>query len=193
MYKIYLLSGLSGTGKTTLGLEFIKYNKNFIFIDQDSFYKKEKPKVKLSNGEIVSNWDCVEAIDFDLLNEKVNNLVENSNVLLVGFALLKKYLNFSVEKHIHLQYNQKIDNNTLQLCIKARINSKKYIDPKKQENDIMMVEEFTIPFYIDNYLTENIDYFITVYRDNKRRSIEDLLIEFSAIQSSIKFQLFSPQ
>ena len=54
--KCTILSGLSGSGKTTIGELFCAKN-GWKFIDGDSFFLRDKPKVTLSNGEVASNWD----------------------------------------------------------------------------------------------------------------------------------------
>jgi uridine kinase len=48
---VIILSGLSGSGKTTIGREFVNRHENFVLIDLDSHYKEIKPLTTLSSGE----------------------------------------------------------------------------------------------------------------------------------------------
>jgi adenylate kinase family enzyme len=101
---IICISGISGSGKTTLGKLFVDKHNDYILIDQDSFFLKNKPKIMLSNGNIVSNWDCIDCIDWDLLNETVIETSKKNKVLLTGFALWNNKLKFKVKRHIHLTF-----------------------------------------------------------------------------------------
>jgi uridine kinase len=64
MYPLYVISGISGSGKTTLGriLSEKLSAENILFVDQDVYYLEQKPKITLSNGSVVSNWDSLESI-----------------------------------------------------------------------------------------------------------------------------------
>src|SRR5689334_4558312 len=168
--KLYLISGLSGTGKTSFG-RYAAEKLDAVFIDQDSFYLPTKPLVQLSNGETVKNWDCKEAIDWTALCTKVLEQLQDKNVVLVGFALLAeelKALQPNVVSHVHLSYGD----DALSRCKLARREAKQ-IDPEK---DSLVVDELVWPFYLQtvNNLSK-IDRTICVYSvQAQRRTFEEL-------------------
>lgn len=81
------LIGISGTGKTTLG-KALAARLKYTYIDLDSFYKKEKPRTRLSDGKFVSNWDTLKALDLDALREKLKKTP--GGIILGGFVLKDK-------------------------------------------------------------------------------------------------------
>lgn len=169
--KIVILSGLSGSGKTTLGKYFADSHENWKFIDGDWFFLRVKPKILLSNGESVSNWDNPEAIDWDKLNEQVNIELGTSNVILGTFMpILDKYT-FPIYKHIRLNMGE--SDQLINRCIQARIISKKLNTPEKCKRDEMMVKEIVYPVY-ENNKQWHTDKILMVYNDNKRVPIVEL-------------------
>jgi hypothetical protein len=148
--KMFLcLSGLSGVGKTTVGKRLAIEIPRMIFLDQDSYFVDKKPTVTLSNGESVSNYDCLEAIRWGKLNEDVKSLMKDGwNVLLVGFALWEEKLEIKPDFHFLLtDINvDKIDSQLLiKRCTEVRLLSKKL---KNKERDQLMVKEVVVPFYL---------------------------------------------
>lgn len=169
---LYLISGLSGTGKTTLG----RYAANLLgaqFIDQDTFYRKEKPLVVLSNGIRTRNWDCIEAIDWEKMETEVLNALEQSYVVLVGFALreenLSRLSSWKTKEHIELIYGDQ----ELARCKAARATAKT-IDPLKDHH---IVEELVFPFYLETRTKSKYDRTVCVYHGDERKSIEELCTE----------------
>lgn len=182
-HKVYAISGLSATGKTTIGRRIendflIDEVKHIEFIDQDWYYKDNKPKVLLSSGENVSNWDCVEAIYWGTLNADIKYKLKSRDVLLVGFALWESLMEFPIERHVHLTYSQSHCKKDIQKCIDGRIRSKKLKTLEKREKDRLMVEEIVFPFYLETLKKSKIDDLIAVYdeKDN-RRDINELVRE----------------
>lgn len=133
------ISGTSGTGKTTIG-RLIAQRMGWTFIDQDRFFIRKKPKVELTTGEIVDNWDSLDAIDWDALNRSVISAAQNGPVVLVGFCLVKSRLDFEFTKHIHLKYDAGFE---LEMCVAARRKSKPGMNAVR---DAVMVEEVVLPF-----------------------------------------------
>jgi gluconate kinase len=167
-----MISGISGTGKTTIGKMVAKY-KNWTFIDQDSFYLQEKPLIMLSLGIKVKNWDCIESIDWHKLNNEVKKTLQLNNVLLVGFALWSSYISFPVEKHIHLFYGTGIDNDII-LCYFNRKESKNLTNDNILK-DISIIKELVFPFYFKTLENSIITHYIRVYNENIRIDIDKLL------------------
>lgn len=191
-HKVYAISGLSATGKTTIGRRIendflIDEVKRIEFIDQDWYYKDNKPKVLLSSGEHVSNWDCVEAIYWGTLNADVKYKLKSRDVLLVGFALWENMLEFPIERHVHLTYSDPCSTikdglcpskKDIQKCIDGRMISKKLKTLEKQQKDKLMVEEIVFPFYLETLKKSKIDDFIAVYdKKDRRRDINVLVRE----------------
>ena len=172
--KLVFLSGLSGTGKTTIGKAFVEKYKDegWIFKDQDDFFRDEKPKVTLSNGSVKSNWDCKEALDFQAINEWLYEH-RDENVMFVGFALIPKWVFIEPTVYIDLSYDGDYD----ERCIENRKKSKGY-EGKKAEDDILMVKEVIMPFYIYIIKNESVETkVISVYIKNKRKTVEILVNE----------------
>lgn len=177
-YKVCMISGLSGTGKTTIGKAFVE-NKtksevfDWIFVDQDSYYKQPKPEIILSSGIKAKNWDCLDAIDWDRLNIDINNYLNRKNVMLVGFALITEKLNFPIHKHIHLVYGT---NDDIKICCENRRKSKNLTCVEQMIKDEMMVKEIVFPFYALTLKNSKITDYIPVYTDNNRRVNLQILI-----------------
>ena len=166
MNELYVISGISGSGKTTLGKELA--NKlNLMFIDQDFYFIKNKPKITLSNGLVVSNYDCYESINTNFKQDILDKL-KITSVLLVGFALSRNMLPILPKIHIHL-----VTDDIEKRCIEARRQSKNI----NVENDILMIKEVIIPFY--NFVLQNSDItqYINVYNNGVRKQLNNIMNE----------------
>lgn len=192
-YPVIVISGLSGSGKTTLGKLFVAKHQEYVLIDQDTFFLKDKPKVKLSTGEIVSNWDTVDALNWDSLNCAVNQARRYNPVMFTGFAPWTNRITFPVALHIHLSYDLS-GVNAISRCITARCKSKGFIDSKKRERDELMVHEIIYPFYIETLRNSDIDFMLPVFDEssikhssmlNKRVDIKVLLEEIERLIDNI--------
>ncbi len=173
-HSFHLLSGLSGTGKTTLG-KYIATKNKMIMIDQDTFYKKTKPKVVLSSGLIVSNWDCLEAIDWDALCTAVLKELTTNSVILVGFALWQSELARLIEyvdSHVLLIYGS----DEVNRCKKARLH--KGVDAVR---DSLVVDELVMPFYRETLKNLGDCEVIKSFENERRRSIEELYNEWGIV------------
>lgn len=181
MYPLYVLSGISGSGKTTLGQRLVNDGsiKDAVFVDQDSYYLKAKPTTKLSNGTIVNNWDCIEALDASF-KQSIASMLEKSPVVLAGFALIADILPVIPKVHIHLVLAQN-PQDLLQRCRTARLQAKPSIDTTR---DIYVVREIVIPFYHEVVRESDITHLLDVFDEEtgKRKSLDELL---SAIKEII--------
>ena len=144
---ICALTGMSGCGKTTIAKEITRRNPAWTWIDQDWFYFDQKPQVTLSSGDRVSNWDCVEAIDWKRFNAAVKEAAAKGDVLVVGFAQWKSHLEFEIHRHVHLVYGGN-DEKEIKRCAETRRKSKEFTDPVKIRRDELMVREIVYPFYL---------------------------------------------
>lgn len=171
MYSLYVISGISASGKSTLGQHLVKSNfiDNIKYIDEDEFYLKNKPSITLSNNETVSNWDCLEAID-PCFTTVIEDALKLSPVLLTGFALPATLLPVQATVHIHLvTADNPIDLATR--CRLARTASKPF---NNSERDALMVREVIIPFYHKMLRESDISHLVTVFDKNERFPIEML-------------------
>lgn len=178
--KLIFISGLSGSGKTTIGKALVKtlnetgdYDHPWLFKDQDDFFVPTKPKIKLSNGKTKSNWDSTESIDWDSLIEWLSNHIDHYNIVLVGFCLRSDLIPYPHDCHIHLTYDK--ENETR--CIESRLKSKStYLTtPEKIREDQLMVREVIIPFYQETLSKSDVSDMIEIYEGDKRKNINVLL------------------
>lgn len=180
---LVFISGLSGTGKTTIGKAVVKNlnegdKKNrWIFKDQDDFFIPPKPKVKLSNGKYKSNWDSIDSIDWVSTNRWLSNHIQH-NIVLVGFCLRYDRIEYKPNYHIHLSYSENSELMTTR-CIDARLQSKgSYLTtPEKIREDQLMVREVIIPFYQETMEHSTVTNRIEVYTDDNNRIGIDVLVD----------------
>ncbi len=176
MHKCAVLSGLSGSGKTTIGKEFAASHREWVFIDGDWFYNNNKPTVTLSNGQLVSNWDHPDSINWDKLNEFVLNQLKTSNVILATFLPLTEKYKFDIYKHIRLSLGDKEE--AIRRSINARVKSKNITQSDRKIKDELMVKEITYPMY-EKIMRRSADNVINVYYDGNDdiRKPRDFLVK----------------
>jgi len=175
MFKCVVLSGLSGSGKTTIGTLFCQRNKGWEFVDGDWFFLADKPKVLLSNGDMVSNWDDQRAVDWDALNKFVIEKLHHTNVMLVTFLPLISKFTFPVALHVTLSMGA----NELRLCIEARRVSKKKTDPVAILRDELMVKEYVYPAF--KSLPPSDKLLLVIGAGGVRRTKEDITTDLEAL------------
>ena len=189
MHQCIIISGLSGSGKTTVGKAFCQSREanhdiicrqrqicqqyNWTFIDGDWFYLAKKPQVQLSNGEMVSNWDAPESINWEALNQKVKKELNENNVLIATFLPIIEKYEFPVYKHIRLSMGNKQE--SINRCIAARIISKKIVTIEKVQRDELIVKELVYPVY-ERMMQEPVNDVVMVHdQENKRKDVNDLV------------------
>lgn len=176
--KLIFINGITSTGKTTIGKLLVVQQqlKNSFLIDQDSFYKHNKPLITLTDSEnqkfTTSNWDCDEAIDFTSLNITIKcKLAQYDYVIVTGFALKSNLITIIPDFSFLLTHS----NNSIELTadfiqqniIETRRQSKGF-KGLKADRDEIMVKNVIWPYYLET-LTNLYNYhIIAVYRDNKR-------------------------
>lgn len=168
------ISGISSSGKSFIGQKLAK-ELTLSYLDLDSFYIKNKPLVTLSDGSIVKNWDCLEALDIEKFKKKVIEKAENG-LLLVGFNLSNEILPIKPNFHIHFSTGD-VKEQIIQRCIRGR-NFSKNFSVKSSELDKLTVKEVVYPYYIEALEKSNIDFTIKVFDGNgERREAEDIIHE----------------
>ena len=189
-YPLYIISGISGSGKTTVGkivaTKIQTDERRAVFVDEDSYYVEDTPLIQLSNGTRTANWDCIEAIDPKTIDE-IKLFLEKSPVVLVGFALPRKFLTIPGVVHIHLvtAYNPE---DLYIRCREARQQAKPSIN---QERDQLMVREVVIPFYHEVVRNSDISHLVDVFDQNGKRIPLDDIVQtcLNIIQDSTKPRL----
>ena len=176
MNKVYLFSGLSGSGKTTIGKHYAKMH-GFAFIEGDEFFKPIKQVVTLSDGSICSLYDSEEAIDWDRLNSTVNDVLERNTVVLATFLPVLSRFTFKIHRHVRFVMGE-TDEELIERCILARITSKRLHTLEKQSKDSLMVKEVVFPIYKDITKMNTPDLIVYVY-DNEgcRVNLQDIVID----------------
>lgn len=167
--EVICLVGISGSGKTTLG-KILAEKLNYQFIDLDSFYLKDKPKTRLSNGKEINNWDSLKALDIVKFQ---TTILQYSKVVVAGFALIDEILPVKPKASIWLKTGIK-EEEIINRCLENRSKSKNFT-LEKQEEDKLMVNEIVYPYFI-NYLSQTtITAVICIYEGEKRREIQELV------------------
>lgn len=163
------ISGISGAGKTTVAKE-IAAKINGIYIDEDWFYKRDKPLVKLSNGKTKANWDSKDAIDLRRMNMFLRDKLKlNKPVVLAGFALWESFFDpdTQLDVHFHLKIPKEVSKAT-------RLSVKQFRDPQSEE---LMFDEVVYPFYLKTLERSKIDHEINVMDGENRRPINEEIDE----------------
>lgn len=178
---VVIISGLSGSGKTTVG-KYYADRHGYIFLDGDEFFKRDKPQIVLIDDDrnyTCSNWDTPDAIDWKLMNRVILDILKSNkkNLLLVTFLPIMMYFEFQVIKHIRLELGP----NMIEKCIEARKTSKHLNgNALKMRKDELMVRQVVVPLYeqISLYPVDNI---ICVYESENRKSVEQIADEIAKI------------
>lgn len=167
-HKIIAISGISGSGKSTVA-QILSNKLNGIYIDQDWFYVQNKDKVRLSNGVMKINYDYIGAIDKHKLNSFLHILLKQRRpIILAGFALRDDILDNDIHfyAHIHLKIPANVS-------LETRLKMKGFRE-KDKENQILMFNEVTVPFYNDTLKHSKITYEINVMKNsNEKININD--------------------
>jgi thymidylate kinase len=171
--KIIAISGISGSGKTTISSK-LAIIFNATHIDQDSYYIKEKPKVLLSNGVMTSNWDCFKSLDLVQMNK---DLRIPGLVIISGFALSDAVFedDNKPDVHIHLIIPKELSLET-RLVVKNFKNDKIGHDALVF-NQTLVFNELVYPFYQKIVNESTIHKTIDCCTSNNRKLLDTILDE----------------
>jgi thymidylate kinase len=142
--KIIGISGISGAGKSTVAKLLAKRFEG-IYVDQDWFYRKQKPLIKLSNDKTKPNWDHIDAIDIKRMNSFLRDKKKlDKPIFLAGFALRDDIFHpdTKLDYHIHLRIPK-------ELSLQTRLKVKGFKD-RDVETQRLMFEEAVYPFYLES-------------------------------------------
>lgn len=98
---IILISGLSGSNRSSLAKEIEKDFKLLKIISLDEYCDSGKVKVIDFFENKVNDWDDIEVYDWDKFNEKINS-DEKKNFVIYGDNFPKNKLKFEPDFHIHI-------------------------------------------------------------------------------------------
>jgi len=195
--KLIFIHGISSSGKSTIGKLLERVLEPSHWIDQDTFYLSDKPKVSFDNEDASlsactqeeketytgSNWDCIESIDFDALRYSIiASLCRYEYVIVTGFALRQKELNLTADYSFVLSFDFGIGDDLKTFVTENRKISKKITDTDKQEKDYWMVRKVVYPFYVETLTKIQKSTEICVYRNQERvdaRIIVDDILDYA--------------
>lgn len=153
---IILVSGLSGSGKTELG-ENISRDFKIKKIDVKNFYKTDLTEsITLPNGKKIINYDSDDAVDWNKLNEEINNNKEKG-IVVTSQVFPTDKLNFLADYHIHLKITKQ----------ELRDKRMKYMEHHKEKNfdtesEMLRINSVTYPYYLESLKKMKMDKFINV-------------------------------
>jgi len=153
---IILISGLSGSGKTSLS-ENISRDFKLKLIDTKQFYKKDfDEKITLSNGVEVVNYDSDDAFDWEQMNKEVNKYKEEG-IVVIGHLFPTNKLQFNADYHVHLKITKQ----------ELRKNRMEFIEkhPEKKfniETESLRINALTYPYYLETLKKMKMDKYLDV-------------------------------
>lgn len=153
---IIVISGLSGCGKTEIGMK-ISRDFKINYLNAQKYYKKDfNDRVKLPNNKYIVNYDTDDAIDWDSLNAKINE-EKTKGIVIVGTTFSTEKLMFNVDFHIHLKISKQE--------IKKKIHEFIEKHPEKnfdEESENLRLNMYTYPYYLELLKRMKITKFIDV-------------------------------
>jgi uridine kinase len=85
--RVILIAGPSSSGKTTfanrLGIQLKVNGKDYLTVSLDDYFVERKNTPKDSNGDY--NFDTIEALDIDLFNKDLTNLLSGKEIIMPRF------------------------------------------------------------------------------------------------------------
>ena len=167
--SIIAISGISGAGKSTIG-KLLAKKLNAGFIDQDWFNSGNKQQATLSNGYIVTNYDCDNISNIKNFNDAISSN-KHDNLVVVGYNLRDHFFNKENKPNIH--FNILIPK---ELSLETRLTVKAFSDERRSNEELYFLE-YLYPYYEDTLKNMNIDYIIngTINNGKERETLENII------------------
>lgn len=191
-----VLTGVSGTGKSCLGPAVAELLASALgvpyrFVEGDDYYLKTKPRVTLSDGQTVSNWDGAEALDWVRLSADVcAATAAGCGVLLSTFLPRTDLMKFEVGAVIELTFVGPCGQPepcvpeaacaqclgaVRDRCVQARRESKGWAaKPSEAARDELMVREVVLPAFAAARAAAPLSASIGVFGRDGRRPASEL-------------------
>jgi len=174
------IHGISGVGKSFIGNKLQQNLKNSIVIDQDSYYKPNKPTISFTNDNgfiyTASNWDTDDAIDYEQFNLAIINAINQYDYVIVTGFSLKSSLMLLKPAYSFLLYFNMNDKQIQEKMIESRLQSKGF-QGEKAEKDKWMVRKVVFPYYQETLKNIEYDYKLPVFI-NEQRVEGKLILQF---------------
>ena len=165
--SIIAISGISGAGKSTIG-KILAKKLDAAFIDQDWFNNSNKQQATLSNGYVVTNYDCDNASNIKNFNDAISSNKHNV-VIVVGYNLRDSFFNKENKPTIH--FNIIIPK---ELSLETRLSTKSFSD-ERRSNEKLFFNEYLYPYYEDTLSNLKVNHYIDGVVDNERETIENII------------------
>jgi cytidylate kinase len=181
---IILISGLSGSGKSSLG-ENISRDFKIELLNTNKFYIKDyNEKYQLPNGKEVINYDQDNAFDWDSMNNEINKK-KKDGIVVIGSVFPTDKLNFKPDFHVHLKISKQL----------LKDNRMKYIEKHQEKNfdtetETLRINILTYPYYLNTLKRMKMDKFIDVTELNEDEIYD---IVFDSIINYIKNNVYDPK
>lgn len=177
---IILVSGLSGCGKNDVARE-IERDFKLTKLNLDDYCKEDYANtVELADKTVITDWDNIDAYDWERFNEDVNKL-KKKGLVITGTYFTTNSLKFKPDVHVHIKI-------TKEDLLKRRA---KHINTSKCNTNVrtyfntptytLILNKLTLPQYYDSIKKSNITKFFNISEKTVEQlydEIGDFLIEF---------------
>jgi len=173
-----IITGHSGVGKTTLGKR-IAADLGWKFVDIDEYFlaHDDLPRIKLSDGAMVSNRDRLSSYDWVRFHNDIAR--HKSGLVICGVHLPSEHVPSGPILWIELTImgGEVIDE---EIIAARRAESKGYVG-EKRIRDRLYIHEVLVPFWLEVRKTHAVNYFLPVYTGNSFETTRDLLRKLCAL------------
>ena len=194
---IILLSGFSGSGKSLIAKSLMKdingsksdKSKDFTFMNLNDFLKSESEyKVSVDVGELkIVDWDSPEAVDWVKFNEKVNEIKNDSGIIICGFAFPKDKLNFTSDFHIHFKISKdELIKNRHEFTQEKLDDKTTRVGEIGEEMEKKILNKITFPHYLKSLESSEFSKFIFVTYGEIKKAYDEM---FNFLMMLIKKKL----
>lgn len=154
---IILISGLSGSKKTTLAKKISKDFKLKMFNLEDYSVLNNDNTVKLSNDVTVTDWDHIDSYNWEQFNIDINNN-KKDGLVVCGQYFTSDKINFKPDFHIHIKISKKrLTENRHEFIEK---HPDKFPDVLNTPTESLIINQLAYPHYLEYLEKSSVDKFI---------------------------------